>query len=746
MLVRVLRYALPLAIVSSFGLACADDAREPGSAPDSGFADSGVQADSGVSVDAAPSDAASVDGALTDAGSSDAAPADSGSVDAGQLPTGHEEVPVAGGAFNIVRDGLFGGVVLSLHRSPADTSIVYAGTDGAGLFRSDDGGETWRPTALDRLSITAMALHPTDAQRLWVIRAGARTGSITSSGRTVAVFASDDGGSTFTQVSLPADMSQARHVALSQGAIWIAGYVPSGTSVFRSMDGGLTWVSTAFPSASVFNLVAHPSDPDIAWTRDQQVVLRTGDGGASFADVTPTLENGDFPYSLAVSPVAPLRLWLGVANGTPFRSDDGGQTWQRLDSAGGRSHFLYPSPINADTVWAVDSRDGVLISDNAGTSFRRANLSRDRFNRVAPRISPLNSVEALIYGTAFEIRRTKDGGNSWTRTTEGLSAVWVRDVAISADGARLVAVDDHGAVFVSEDQGRTFERSVAGLPPLALTAVALDPSNPDIVYVGTGTGHGSALHRTNFVGSLYKSIDGARTFSQITTPRGRDYVLEIGAITVSHDGAVLVREGEAFPARSTDGGITWTALAPTERAVFTDRRAAPVGGGSLLTGITTGTRSYLAVSSDLGSSWASVPGGSSDLGLDRVELAISSRADPLVHFAYTSMAFARYSGSAWGRAEVGLASVPGRLPDLFAIAVGAANGVDRIVAIGRTSTEAEPQWSLHISADGALSWGTQTIPYLGLPSVARAAEGTGDLFAIGLEGGRGLLVTRTGGL
>jgi len=45
-----------------------------------------------------------------------------------------------------------------------------------------------------------------------------------------------------------------------------------------------------------------------------------------------------------------------------------------------------------------------------------------------------------------------------------------------------------------------------------------------------------------------------------------------------------------------------------------------------------------------------------------------------------------------------------------------------------------------------VSWATQTIPYLGLPSSAAAAEeGTGDLFAIGLEGGRGLLVTRTGG-
>ncbi len=138
-------------------------------------------------------------------------------------------------------------------------------------------------------------------------------------------------------------------------------------------------------------------------------------------------------------------------------------------------------------------------------------------------------------------------------------------------------------------------------------------------------------------------------------------------------------------------------------------------------------------------------GGSADLGLDRVQLAVSSRADPLVHYAYTNQSFARYSGSAWGRAEVGLASVPGRLPDLYVVAVGAASGVDRVVALGRTSTLEEPQWSLHVSADGALSWATQTIPYLGLPSAAAAAEGTGDLFAIGLEGGRGLLVTRTGG-
>lgn len=732
-----------MAILGTLSLACADEMRPSGGTPDSGTpaqdaslaVDSGPSVDAGFVHDAAPTDAAATDAALPD----------SGALDAGQSPTGREDVPIAGGAFHIARDGLFGGVLLAMQRSPSRTEVVYAGTDGAGLFRSDDGGASWRATALDSLSVSAISVHPTDDQRLWVLQNGARAGSIVHPGRDVQVMASDDGGATFTQVNLPAGMTEPRHIALSQTAVWLAGYVPGATSVFRSMDDGLTWSSTAFPAARVFTLVVHPSDPDVAWTRDQQVVLRTGDGGASFADVTPTLENGDFPSSLAVSPVSPLRLWLGVANGTPFRSDDGGQTWQRLMSAGGRSHTLYPSPINADIVWATDSANGALVSDNGGSSFRRTALARDRFNRVSPRIAPLNSVEALIYGTAFEVRRTKDGGDTWTRTAEGLSAVWVRALAISSDGGRLVVADDHGAVFVSEDQGRHFERSVAGLPPLAATAIALDPSNPDIVYVGTGTGHGSALHRSNFAGSLYKSIDGGRTFSQLTTPRSRDYVLGIGAITVSHDGTVLVREGESFPARSTDGGLTWTALAATERATFTDRRAAPVGTSSLLTGITTGTRSYLAVSSDLGSSWSTISGGSSDLGLDRVELAVSSRADPLVHYAYSTMSFARYSGSAWGRAEVGLASVPGRLPEIYQVAVGAASGVDQVVAIGRTSTEGPPQWSLHVSGNGALSWTTHAIPYVGLPSAAAAAEGTGDLFAIGLEGGRGLLVTRSGG-
>lgn len=729
--------ALPIVLLAG---ACSDDP-----AP-SGATDAGLRPDAQGSPDAGATDAHTADASgEVDAGALDAGALDAGPPDSGVAP-GRDEVPVAGGRFSLVRDGLFGGSVLSLARSPAETSRIYAGSDGAGLFRSDDGGDSWQPTALDVFSVPVLGLHPTDPDTLWLLRQGARTEPSYTSRGPVELMRSTDGGASFSLVALPAAFDGVRWLAVSEAAVWVTGYVGTEEVAYRSTDEGQTWLSTALSMSSVQGIVAHPRDPDVAWIWAHSGVLRTGDGGATATDVTPALAgNGEFVYGLAGSPASGLRLWLGIANGPPFRSDDGGLTWRRLESAGGRTHELYPSPTNPDVLWATEGRGPPRISADGGASFTQVSLPRMEFQSTFVRLAPLDATEALAFGHAHEIARTKDAGATWRRSVEGFSATWIRDVAVSPAGDRIVLGSDHGDVFASDDGGRTWRRSRAGLVPLAVTAVAIDPRDPDVVYAGTGDAQGSTLLRTNFRGALFKSVDGGRTFARLTAPRGEDWAVSIEAIVVGPDRIVFVREGR-FGARSADGGLSWSPLDPA--GVLTDVRPDAAGAASHLVGYASGSRAYYAVSSDLGSSWTPFTDAPRELGLHDVVRVRGSRVDPLVQYAFTDSAFTRYSGSAWARAEVGLGVTGESRPERFefAVAAGGSGSADHLVAASLTrGPGGSSQWALHISADGAATWRTHPIDFVGVPTAVAFAEQTGDVAAIALAGGRGLLVTRTGG-
>jgi photosystem II stability/assembly factor-like uncharacterized protein len=718
------------------------DDQDAASVGDSGIADVDVAQDAAADTSDTTGDAVSdTTNDASDAGdTSDTTDADAGSVD----PT-TSEVPIAGGTFHIVRNGLFGGTVHALERSTSSPDVVYAGTSGAGIFRSDDGGRSWRPTSLDAGTVREIAIHPTDADKIWAINRATRTHPSPNTLSERKLITSADGGQTFSTITLPED-AYPQQIAASDGALWL-----TGNELFRSTDDGATWTTIDAPvSTSTVGLVAHPSNPDTAWIEHTIGVWRTEDAGASFVELTPSLETSAFVSGLSASPLASAqqaspRLWLAISNGKPYRSDDGGTTWTRLVNTPGRSHTIAAASDDADTVWMSTNQGAQARSDDAGATWESVTEPRSTFRSNIPGFSARNADEALAFGGPEEVMLTEDAGGTWRRSVEGLSAVWVRDVAVSPDGSRLVVATDHGDVFVSDDQGRSFSRTRAGLDPLAITAIAIDPANSDVVYVGTGTAHGSTLHRTNFAGALFKSGDGGQSFSRLTNLRPNDtYVNDIDDVRVAYNADVLVTSGTSTY-RSTDGGLSWQDLQASPRAFITDVRKTPGGSETALTGRTYSgsVSSTPAVSSDLGATWTTVEQGGDALAIDRTELVASSRVAPQVHYASTRSAFGKYTGSTWGRAEVGLATTPGTHPELSALGVGRSiTDTDLVLTAGYSSTS---QWSVHASDDGASSWTSTVILFVGVPTSIAVADEAGEFGVIGLEAGRGLLVTRTGG-
>lgn len=235
--------------------------------------------------------------------------------------------------------------------TPVDGGTVYAGVDPAGLFHSQDGGQTWLHLGALRargardswrrtnagLPLHAVLLQPYDRRRLWAaVGAG-------------GVYTSPDGGEVWTR--LPDAGGPCVHaLALAPEAASAAGprlYQQSHDGVFRSDDGGRTWldVSAGLPSRFGFSLATHPRDPralyvvplDSAGARrappdGRLAVWRSRDAGSTWESLRQGLPDepvhaGVWRAALATDALDPVGVYFGTNTGQLYASPDEGETW-----------------------------------------------------------------------------------------------------------------------------------------------------------------------------------------------------------------------------------------------------------------------------------------------------------------------------------------------------------------------------------------------------------------------------------
>ena len=245
--------------------------------------------------------------------------------------------------------GLDGQIVKSIAVSPHDPAVIYAGVKPAGLFRSHDGGRTWRE--LDgfrripnrwwwfspaeppfRAYVNALATSPTEPD---VVLAGIEFG---------AVVRSDDGGRTWTghrPGAIRDCHSLSFHVA---NGLWAyeAGGTGGGAAVSR--DGGLKWEQSRSGLAKHYGVAcaADPEQPEVwyvsissgpgkAYGASAEAYLYRVSGGASWQPIGWQDHPMDqMPLVLATVPGSPGHLYAGTTKGRIWHSDDYGDSWRGL--------------------------------------------------------------------------------------------------------------------------------------------------------------------------------------------------------------------------------------------------------------------------------------------------------------------------------------------------------------------------------------------------------------------------------
>ena len=478
--------------------------------------------------------------------------------------------------------------------------IAYVATFQNGLYRTTDFGESWAPLApLTNPSLWDCAVDPLDAAVVYAL--------VSFDSPPVRLFKSTDAGQSFTTVGdgLPALDSAPAGIAIAQTnpeTIYVGDSTPLSGGLYVSSNGGLNFCR--LPNAPpTFRIYPHPTDDGTLFVFGGGGLFRSINGGATFEQVgaglpltagslafDPTdpsvvyspagvdglfrsldgaltfeLLNGLAVGTVGVSPGTaedPPAVYVGTSLG-PFRSDDRGETFAPIRDG------YHGTAVND---LAIDAKGRLLVATiNIVGLFRSISpgvyeiisdtLPRDAAAMLSAVAAAPNDPEFYVV-TSFasgngSIFRTTDGGRSWTRASilgDPIFAGQRARIAFApSDASRLYAVTPGGqqpGLYRSTDGAQSFER----LSDRPLGSIAVDPRDPDVLYVGTWNG----------APGLFKSTDGGRTLQQL------DASGNIIAIALDPERPQVIYAGLRFGRviRSLDGGQTF---APADRGLSGDR-------------------------------------------------------------------------------------------------------------------------------------------------------------------------------
>ena len=437
---------------------------------------------------------------------------------------------------------------------------VFAGTSGAGIFKSIDHGSSWTQmnNGLTDLSIDAMTLRLQDE-----LFAGTRNSG---------VFYSPDDGLQWFQRSAGLPDSRIGSLAANSAGTLFATTDSSG--VFKSTNAGLTWIPSSSGLTSRWTNVVVVDPHDVLYLGTQGGVYRSTDDGDSWVQMNSGLSS-TLVWALAANQAG--YVFCGLLNAEVYRSTNQGEHWELAGDFGiGESMFLAVSSLGH--IFFANYY-GVFRSTDSGTLWTQCGLPNSRVLAVTThpngRVFASPDRDVPYY--------TTDGGTSWVRSSAPGYAVtsFVRN---SRD--MVFAGSDY--LDKSTDGGATWTRVGTGLPIVPIRALISDYR--DWLYAGLD----AVISPPGYYGGgLYRSTDDGALWS----PLGFDE-MTVNSIAVTTHGHIFAFVG--YPYRSTDDGQSWEILFQLTSATQT---LLSVEGDTLLAGT---VAQGILRSTDDGDTWLEV--------------------------------------------------------------------------------------------------------------------------------------------
>jgi len=416
-------------------------------------------------------------------------------------------------------DDLLGRIGIAI--APSNPKRMYLTAEAQkepGIYRSDDGGESWRHVNDDHRvggrgpGAMGIAVSPDNADLIYV--ANTTTWKSTDGGKTFAGFKGAPGGDDYQRIWINPNNPQTIALSSDQGAVisvnggqtwsswynqpsaqfyhvttdnrfpyWVYGaQQESGSAAVmsRSDVGELTFREWSLPGVEEYGYIAvDPRDPNILYGGR---ITRTNQALNEYANVAPEpIRTGQYRYNrslpIVFSPFDPGMLYFGA--NVLFKTADGGRSWQVISPDLTRESPEIPANLGAFS--AGDPEKG----KHRGTIYD-----------VAPSFKEAGTLWAGTDDGLIQI--TRDGGKSWKNVTPPQLTSWSKVSILEAShfeaGTAYAAInrfrldDLKPHIYRTRNFGANWQEIVAGLPDNApINAVREDPTRKGLLFAGSET-------------------------------------------------------------------------------------------------------------------------------------------------------------------------------------------------------------------------------------------------------------------
>ena len=521
-----------------------------------------------------------------------------------------------------------GGRVVAVAGHPADPMVFYFGACSGGVWKSDDGGTYWENISdgfFKIAAVGAIAVSHSDPNVIYVGTGESCIRGNVSHGD--GVYKSTDGGKTWRNVGL----QDTRHIAriridprdpevVSVAALGHAFGENRQRGVFRSKDGGETWENVLFRSrkAGVADLSLDPNNPRIAYTTVWEAVrkpwnfssggpdsgiFKSTDGGETWTELTrsPDLPSGLMGrVGVTVSPKRE-RVWALVeANYEEaglYRSDDGGSSWEcvnkerKLVQRPWYYSHVFSDPLDGETVYVLNL--SAWKSTDGGRTFDEMPMPHGDHHDLW--IDPANT-RRMIEGNDGGACVTFNGGDTWSSLYNQPTAQFYHIAVDNQFPYRIYATQQDNSAISSPSRSLKGAIHWSDCYPCGNSEsghIVVRPDNPNIVYsgaIGSSPGGGDSLlrydHSTRQVRII--SVWPEMSFGQGVADNKYRFQWTYPIVISPHDPNLLyVAANVVF--RSQNEGSSWEVISPDLTRSDTGKMG-PSGGP--LSGDMTGVEHY----------------------------------------------------------------------------------------------------------------------------------------------------------
>lgn len=421
---------------------------------------------------------------------------------------------------------------------PGKPQLFYMGATGGGVWKTENGGETWKNVSDGFFggSIGAVAVSDSDNNVIYVGQGEQTVRGNVSSGFE-GIWKSTDGGETWKNMGLKNAMHVGRiriHPDNSDVA-WVAVmgdlFKSSETrGVYKTTDGGKNWERVLFanPDAGAVDISMDPNNPDFLMASTWRIrrtpyslssggegsaLWKSTDGGKTWKNV---MDNQGMPsgpigiIGVSISPVNSRTIYaiIEAKKGGVYKSTNGGETWRKTnDSRALRQRAWYYSRIYADT----QDEDRVYVmnvsyhtSNDGGKTFHARNAPHGDHHDLW--IAPEDN-KRLIIADDGGGQVSYDAGDNWSTYMNQPTSQFYRVTTDNHFPYRIYGAQQDNSTVRIDHRSFGFAITEDNWEPTAggeSAHIAPNPDNPDIVYGGS---YGGFLTRIDHDKGISRNIN-----------------------------------------------------------------------------------------------------------------------------------------------------------------------------------------------------------------------------------------------